>query len=1220
MARNDETITLRIEGEDAGFIRVTEQVANQLRQMEGEAKDLQAELDKMERQDRLVSQFRELNRVTQSLEGNFDQTRAALIQTRREMGRGANATAEQAQNLARVEREHRNARTALRTHERALQNVRREAARYNTTLDVTDDQLANVRREQQRLNAELARSRGAYRDLATAQPRVNDGLREGGRSADAMTRAFKRLSQAYIAYTLAHHAASGVKDQIDEFGELEEALVGVQKTAEGMTKNELADMGDEIKRLATEITPTAATELAKFAQAAGQMGVQGQDALIAYVKLADQLAIATDLTGDAAVTALTRIVKLSTSTQDEISNLGASLVALGNTSSVTESELLHFANDVMTRIGSTANVSGDEVLGLAASLAELGIQPERASTSLQKLFAFIVDAVNNGGDAMKVFQDITGETAEVLRDEFAESGTKSFERLVKGFVTAQKSGQGFKVRLAQMGETGTIVNGVVNTLVGSFDRMSERIKFSGEEAAKNTAHINEAGKFYATQNAEIGRMRNNYKKLSASIGEAWGDETQEAIDAINQLLVDNKDQLVDVAEIAADFAEAWVIMLSRIANTGESLTGLVGETKVIQGIVFTFQTLMEAIGGAFNILQVIMNNVVLEFQKLANKLTFGSFQKDIEETQHRLNGLTQSFVDSGDRIKKSWRILGGATTTAFEDLKDGIEKYSKSINDLSVQDQVAIESVRRQKSGLAELNGEYRRLLNALLSAAKEKKVAIAQQKEANEVDEKATQITEEKRTEEGKSLIAQRHLATVGKEVEASESERLETSKNLLEQIKNSNVEIRKSTEEAAKLNKAHADGAITDYEYYIGLDKITKEIDEQTTLQGKLGAEVAKTGNTFSSSVKDVNEYTGAVNKAQIVVDKLVSEIDSQEKALKGMVKGTTVYNKQLALLNQTRSKAIDAQRELRNLQDLENKTVSELNISYRQLSKEMEILEERYRRNELTAGAYANQKAILAEKLAIVKGYLGDNAQLLDKTNKAYRNAASGIDAYNKALEKNTDILADNLEKHRKRIELLKQERDEQIKNQSLSFADSDYSGFDIDDIYEEEQRLQSLIRLNNKAGFVSRPVAELATTQLREQLDRLQKLREELKIESGKVDKRFPVKYYDEERDRFGKFKVGKDSEGGEHYYDEKMGRGKFYPDDEKKAIEQSNKAATSLNNAAVTLEKAAQQMSSASLPSIINIQLPTGITPIEVANDQSRDNLLNLLNIQNQGKQ
>jgi len=1212
MARNDETITLRIEGEDAGFIRVTEQVANQLRQMEGEAKDLQAELDKMERQDRLVSQFRELNRVTQSLEGNFDQTRAALIQTRREMGRGANATAEQAQNLARVEREHRNARAALRTHERALQNVRREAARYNTTLDVTDDQLANVRREQQRLNAELARSRGAYRDLAGSQRRVNDNNTDGARRADAMTRAFKRLSQAYIAFMLASHAASGVKDQIDEFGELEAALIGVQKTAEGMTQNELADMGDEIKRLATEITPTAATELAKFAQAAGQMGVQGQDALIAYVKLADQLAIATDLTGDAAVTALTRIVKLSTSTQDEISNLGASLVALGNTSSVTESELLHFANDVMTRIGSTANVSGDEVLGLAASLAELGIQPERASTSLQKLFAFIVDAVNNGGDAMKVFQDITGETADVLRNEFAESGTKSFQRLVEGFVTAQKSGQGFKVRLAQMGETGTIVNGVVNTLVGSFDRMSERIKFSGEEAVKNTAHINEASKFYASQNSEIGRLVNKYKKLQAAIGETWSYETQSVIDAATTLITDQKGQLLDVADASAELGGAFVVLFDRVFDFGGESTQTF---KALEGVLVVFKTLLEGLGSAANGVAYTLNKAFLNILKVSEFIG-NDVGKQIADTEQRMQNLADEMEASTKRIATDWAVVANSTSYSYEKLKNAADKYSGSIKNLSEEDQKLLDKFLKSGKSIDHRKDGYRRLVATLINLDREEKVAKAQVDESTiSTDKNTTSVDKNTKAKENQGestenvIKAGEKLAELGESTNKLEQETLANRKELIKQTQKSNDEISKSFTELQNLNSEYEDGKLTYDEYYSASTKLEEQMKKQVAEQRKLALAVSSTSENTGQASNSLDGYTGAVNKAQIKVNKLVSEMRSQEKALLNEIEGTTVYNKQLALLNLTRSKAIDAQRELRNLQDLENKTVSELNVSYRQLSKEMEILEERYRRNELTAGAYANQKAILAEKLAIVKGYLGDNVQLLDKTNKAYRNAAGGVDAYNKALEKNTSILDANLEKHRKRIEALKAERDEQIKNQSLSFAQADYSGFDIDDIYEEEQRLQALIRLNNKAGFVSRPVAELATTQLREELDRLQRLRAEIAAESGKTDKRFSGETQNEKNIRHNeavRLQLEEHEQQLEERRESRLAR-------EEKLTEQNS------TNSEVMSQSVARLADIQWKPSIFNIQLPTGIVPIEVANDESRDNLLNLLNIQNQGK-
>jgi hypothetical protein len=177
---------------------------------------------------------------------------------------------------------------------------------------------------------------------------------------------------------------------------VQSAFAGVTKTVNGLTTatGELSEAGENLKRgfqdLALEI-PVAVEELMGIGELGGQLGVQ-EDNLLNFTKTIAQLGVTTDLTSEAAATSLAQLMNIMGSSQDSIGSIGNVIVALGNNSATTESQIVNFAQRI-AGAGKIAGLTEAQVLGIAASFSSVGIEAEAGGTATQKVLLAMQQAV-----------------------------------------------------------------------------------------------------------------------------------------------------------------------------------------------------------------------------------------------------------------------------------------------------------------------------------------------------------------------------------------------------------------------------------------------------------------------------------------------------------------------------------------------------------------------------------------------------------------------------------------------------------------------------------------------------------------------------------------------------------------------------------------------------------------------------------------------------------
>ncbi len=242
---------------------------------------------------------------------------------------------------------------------------------------------------------------------------------------DKMAKVGRNLTLKLTAPLVAFGALT-LKAAID----FEDAFAGVRKTVEA-TEEEFAALEQGIRDMTKEL-PLTHSELARIAEAAGQLGIE-KDAILEFTEVMAQLGMTTNMTGDEAATTFARFANITGMDTDFFSNLGSVIVDLGNNMATTEGEIAAMALR-LAGAGTAIGLTETDIFGLSAALSSLGIRAESGGTAFSRIMLEMNTAVAAGGRELKIWSELTAQSV----DEFKES----FEQDAMGAILAAIGGLG----------------------------------------------------------------------------------------------------------------------------------------------------------------------------------------------------------------------------------------------------------------------------------------------------------------------------------------------------------------------------------------------------------------------------------------------------------------------------------------------------------------------------------------------------------------------------------------------------------------------------------------------------------------------------------------------------------------------------------------------------------------------------------------------------------
>ena len=374
--------------------------------------------------------------------------------------------------------------------------------------------------------------------------------------------------------------------------DFESAFAGVRKTVDA-TDKELAKIEKGIKSMAKEM-PTAATEIAGVAEAAGQLGIQ-TDNILGFTKTMVMLGDSTNMSADEAATSLARLANITGMSQKDFDKLGSTIVALGNNLATTESEITAMGLR-LAGAGAQIGMSEAQILSFAGALSSVGIEAEAGGSAFSKVMIDMQLATEKGGDRLKQFANVAGMTSKEFKKAFQEDASTAIMAFIEGLGTCEERGMSAIGVLDDMEIREVRLRDALLRAAGASDVFNDALQIGTDAWSQNTALTKEAEQRYETLASKMAIMKNKLTDVGITIGTALMPHLEKLVTKIGEMAdwFGNLDPSIQGVVLAisvflATIGPAILILGNLFTAIGSVITGF----GLLKTGIIAFSTLMK---------------------------------------------------------------------------------------------------------------------------------------------------------------------------------------------------------------------------------------------------------------------------------------------------------------------------------------------------------------------------------------------------------------------------------------------------------------------------------------------------------------------------------------------------------------------------------------------------------------------------------------------------
>jgi TP901 family phage tail tape measure protein len=370
----------------------------------------------------------------------------------------------------------------------------------------------------------------------------------------------------------------------------EKAFSQIEKTQIDVPQQQLEALKKELVDLSTQI-PRTFEELTSIGMLGAQLGIATSD-IAKFTEVVAKFSTITGVTVEETALAFGRLASLLKVPAGEFENLGASIAQVGVNGASTEQQILSTAKQIGA-VGNAAGFTAAEVVGLASSLASLGVAPEEARGVLIPTFQQINRAVRSfnqstkqGNESLKIFSEIAGVSAEeftnLWSDKTSGGAFDVFQKFVVGLGNTDISKS-----LSRLGLDGIRTSKGLTALGNNAETMGNQVREALEGFGQAT-FLDES--FAVTLDDISSKLQMTQSAFEALLASFAGDETVLAGFGV----------LLDLVTMLANKLRE----ISEGSRVGSLILGVVSAATVALGLILQLVSAVAIAAGGFLALRV----------------------------------------------------------------------------------------------------------------------------------------------------------------------------------------------------------------------------------------------------------------------------------------------------------------------------------------------------------------------------------------------------------------------------------------------------------------------------------------------------------------------------------------------------------------------------------------------------------------------------------------
>lgn len=505
----------------------------------------------------------------------------------------------------------------------------------------------------------LKNARASYDEAKNALGSYNDGLANTRYAMYAFSNAVGIGGAALTAMSV------GVVKVAADF---ETMYANIERTS-GLTGTALQNLESEFLSLGQEI-PASFADLGNIATLAGQLNIPA-GRIAAFTETVAKFTATTGVTVDSATTAFGRLDALLPDVQGNYEALGSSILNVGVNSVATEQDIISTTTQIAAA-GAQAGFAADEVIGLAASYASLGIAPEAARGTTIRVFSEIRGAVQAGGDELETFSKLAGMSGEEFQKAWSNSATTG-ETFIKVLGGLQTEGANAEDTLRGLGITAVRDINALLRLSQNTELVAENFGYAADGFAQGTQLGSSFQKIAETLAAKVQVLANNFQAFLATIGGTGLGVIGGVVDGLSEMLK-------FLTELAQNpfFQSVTTVIGSLVALSGIVMLASSGFGHIVASLL-AGRPVMAFFNQSLDVMRGKLNVVKAEAALTGTSLSTMGASAKIAGTAVKgaliSTGIGAGVVVALSAITYAWQEIASATQSAGDYAKETVGDF-----------------------------------------------------------------------------------------------------------------------------------------------------------------------------------------------------------------------------------------------------------------------------------------------------------------------------------------------------------------------------------------------------------------------------------------------------------------------------------------------------------------------------------------------------------------